>query len=170
MLLFELGELKIFGSRIACEEITIKTSYELNPRYVSDQINPFDLAPTKNKIEFTIKKPKIIENDILFYLATQHLPFGLDLYRIINSDDVAQTQYAKINPGIRGTYTELANGDILQKYMTLYGCTISDAQFGNFDGTKPVTEDIQGQAIDYAFDSGVSAYYDSILSNVLNDY
>ncbi len=190
MLLFELGQLILFnGSKIACEEITVKLSYELNPRYVSDQINPFDLAPTKSKIEFTIKKPKILENDILFYLATQHLPFSFDLYRIINSSDLGQiteTAYAapstlngnqaqytavtKENPGIQVTYTELPNGDFLQKYMTLTGCTISDAQYGNFDGTKPVTEDIQGQAIDYAFDRSASAYYDNIFNTKMDDY
>jgi hypothetical protein len=197
MLLFDLGLIKIGNKTVACEEITISTSQENNYRYVSDQVYGTDLEPTKKKIDFTLKKPKLIENDILLYLMTNYLPFSFELYRILDKDDGAQlvgsaaadtitsgvfTYLSSFLNPIAGIIsatstlnkysgiTQMSNGNYLQKYMTLHNCLLSQVSFGPFSGEKVVTEDVQGSALYYSFDSSVSAYYDSILTNRENDF
>lgn len=118
--------------RILCEEITIGLSYDLTPRHVSDQVIAVDTLPTKQKITFKFKKPKNTDNDLLFYMATYQIPFMFDLYRIITpSND---------KPYVR-------------HYLQMIGCMISSDTFGDFTG-KPVTEEIEGQALYFIFDNG----------------
>ena len=141
--LFELGFIKLSPSRtIACEEINLKFSQENVFRHVCDQVLPVDVAPTKKKAEFSFKKPKLLNNDLLFYMYTHYFPFDFLLYTLQGND----------------------NDDRLipKLYLALRHCIISDVNIGNFDGTKPVTEEIQGQALYYEFDSQVSAYRDSV--------
>ena len=143
--LFELGFIKVGGSRtIACEEISVKVSQENQVRHVCDQILPVDLHPVKKKTEFTFKKPKLLENDLLFYLYTHYMTFDIYLYRIRTNVDP-------------------------ELYMILRACLIDNMNFGNFDGTKPVTEEVNGTALYYEFASGMSAYKDSIRSSDLQD-
>jgi hypothetical protein len=148
--LFELGYITIGTKKILVEEISISTSYDVQPRHVSDQVMALDLEPQKQKIEFTFKKPKVIENDILFFLATNYLPFQFDLFKIY------ETNGGKTYKPIR--------------YLTLLQCQISKASFGNFDGTKPVTEEIQGVALYYTFNEKLSSYSWSILDNFQEEY
>jgi hypothetical protein len=167
-----------------------------------------DVQPTKKKIDFTLKKPKVLENDILFYLYTNYMTFDLDLYRIINPDDAnnpllgsnagnpvtntASNIINDISQALQNSYNgfmaaagqgssvntsstttgifKLKNGAVLQHYITLNICQISQISFGNFDGTKTISEDIQGSALYYSFDPSVSAYYDSILNNIKDDF
>jgi hypothetical protein len=145
--LIELGFIKIpnpsGGARtIACEEISLKFSQENTPRWVCDQIFPVDIHPTKKRAEFSFKKPKLLNNDLLFYLYTHYFPFDLLLYTLHENDE----------------------NDVLEPraYITLRHCVINDVNIGNFDGTKPVTEEIQGSTLYYEFAKGTSAYKDSI--------
>ena len=68
---FELGFVKIsneagVNATLASEEITISTSTDNNVRYACDVQVPIDIAPTKKKFNFIIKKPKFFESDLLF--------------------------------------------------------------------------------------------------------
>lgn len=153
--LFELGFIKIAPARtIACEEINLKFTQENVIRHVCDQIFPVDLAPSKKKIEFSFKKPKLLDNDLLFYMYTHYFPFDFLLYVLEPKENILakNMKYIKMN-------NEYLSPKL---YMVLRHCIISDVNIGNFDGTKPVTEEIQGQALYYEFSSGVSAYRDSI--------
>lgn len=47
----------------------------------------------------------------------------------------------------------------VQHIMTLHHCFIDGFNFGNFDGTKPVTEEINGVSEYFSFPPGVGAYY-----------
>ena len=143
MELFELGFIKIAGVRtIACEEISVSASQENQTRHVCDQIFPVDLHPVKKKVEFTLKKPKLLDNDLLFYLYTHYYPFDIYLYQILDDDETGA-----LTPKL---------------YMVLKNCLIDNVNFGNFDGTKPVTEEIKGSTLYYIFSSSMSAAKDSI--------
>jgi hypothetical protein len=148
--LFELGFIKIApGRTIACEEITVKFSQENVPRHVCDQIFPVDLAPTKKKAEFSFKKPKLLGNDLLFYLYTHYFPFDFLLYTL-HPNDKDDTLEPKL-------------------YLALRHCVIDSVSIGNFDGTKPVTEEIQGSTLYYEIDKDMSGAHDSIRSSNIQD-
>jgi len=154
MELIELGFIKIpnpsGGARtIACEEISLEFTQENTPRWVCDQIFPVDIHPTKKRAQFTFKKPKLLKNDLLFYLYTHYFPFDVLLYTLHEND---------VN-------------DVLKPkaYMALRHCIIDKVNIGNFDGTKPVTEEIQGSTLYYEFAKGTSAYRDSIRTSNTQD-
>jgi len=178
---FELGFLKLKGKdgqlhSLACEEITVQVQNENTARYACDIVAPIDIAPQKKKFTFTIKKPKFFESDLLFIYSVYTTDFDLRLYRLVNQYDISQKQNQKKTEKISkrrssGAYvntgTELNRdggaakiGDYyIEHVMTLNHCVIDSAQFGNFDGTKPVTEEIQGQARYITFSQNVSGYY-----------
>ncbi len=154
---FELGVMKINGKQLICEEINLSVSQELNQRHVSDQVTPIDLQPTKKKVEFTFKRPKLIDNDLFFWYLSTKSVFNFDLYVILESD-APKDDHSSDDPS-----------PTIQHYMTLYDCQVSDVSFGGFDGTKPVTEEIKGQALYYVFDSSASAYSNSLGTNFKDD-
>lgn len=164
---FELGAIRVLDRTILCEEITISTSTELTPRFVSDQKYPIDLEPHKKGIEFALKKPKILEQDLLFFMTTHDFSFDIQLYRIL--------ELPKTSPTARdiavGTVTGVTNSsgmsvDVkVDLQLILKGCTIKDLSFGKYDGTQVVTEDITGNALYYQFpdEHSMSAGYMDIM-------
>jgi hypothetical protein len=200
MLIFELGFIKVGQNLIACEEINLTVSYQVNERHVSDQVMPVDLAQTKMKLEFSIKKPKIIENDLLFYLHLNRIPVDIMLYRLVNPQDwntqntgtgsspylenPAQTQSSanevnslaytgNNNDLLQNSYgsQNFADNDwVIQHYLTLNNCVGVTDSMGNFDGTKPVTEEYQGLALYWSWGSTVEAAQDRLMKSVVNDF
>lgn len=86
-----------------------------------------------------------------------------DLY---TSKDLGDPKRKKI-PSVavkKGIKTGEMKGTVIGNYfvqhiMTLHHCFIDGFNFGNFDGTKPVTEEINGVAEYFSFPPGVGAYY-----------
>lgn len=189
---FELGFLKLndksgndAGYRsLLCEEFTFNVQNENVPRYACDIVAPVDLAPTKKKFTFTIKKPKFFESDLLSIHAVYAGDFDLKVYRIIrNSDLTAEKKqiWAKNNAarqapsplasvlssagavGSTGGDSVQGNDFSVEHVLTLNHCMVDSDQVGNFDGTKPVSEEIQGQARYVTFSPNVAGYYSRTL-------
>lgn len=185
-LFFELGFLKVKDNNgthsLACEEITVTVSTDNNARYVCDIITPVDIQPTKKKFSFQIKKPKFFESDLLFVNSVYGGNLTLDLYRLINGNDLTETASqnkhsreliqktamrgapgAKVTQsssfGASGTDQVNIEGFIVEHVLTLNNCAIDSSSFGNFDGTKPISEDIQGIAKNVEFSDNVAGYY-----------
>jgi hypothetical protein len=206
---FELGFIKLKDKSgkhhtLQCEEISVSIQNENTPRYAVDILGPIDIAPGKKKYNFTIKKPKFFESDLLFVYGVYTTNFDLKLYRMVNEHEMSagarayeqekynrkideRRQDQKINnlrknkmltAAIKaqnpsaGAYIENAEtgldkdggmakvGDyFIEHVITLSHCVVDSASFGNFDGTKPVTEEIQGQAQYLVFSQNTAGYY-----------
>lgn len=52
-----------------------------------------------------------------------------------------------------------SNGWYVEHVMNLHNCSIDSLEVGNFDGTKPVSETIQGVAQFFTFSKSVTGYY-----------
>lgn len=164
---FELGAIRVLDRTILCEEITVGVTTELTPRFVSDQKYPVDLEPHKKGIEFTLKKPKILEQDLLFFMVTHDFSFDIQLYRILElprtysiAEDIAISTVTG-SMGTSGMSIDLK----VDLQLILKGCTIRDLSFGKYDGTQIVTEDVTGNALYYEFPDShdMSAGYMDIL-------
>lgn len=99
------------------------------------------------------KQLRILENyhkeDIFSYKEF------LDPFRSKRVPGVAVKKGAKIGE-IKGA---LVGNYFIQHIMSLHHCYIDSFNFGNFDGTKPVTEEINGVAEYFTYPPGVGAYY-----------
>jgi hypothetical protein len=189
---FELGFIKIADNNaihsIACEEITLQVQNENIPRYVCDVQVPIDIAPTKKKFTFTIKKPKFFESDILFTKAVYIGDFDLRLFRLISKLDITpekqenidanygkNTQWKRDVTGVlinslapfmpKPQYGEGKEGEAfnIEHVLTLHECWVDSANMGSFDGTKPVTEEIQGVAKYMTFSKNVAGKYKQMI-------
>lgn len=171
------------GKRLLTEEFTISVATENVQRYACDIIAPIDIAPQKKKFNWTIKRPKFFETDYLFFNAMYSFEFDIKVFRIVNKgeylgrnkpdyvypdfpDDLkAHTGEKGINVkrgflfDARDSGVLMKNEMILEHVMNLRHCLIDSAHIGNFDGTKPVSEDIQGTARFFSFSRNVADWY-----------
>lgn len=123
--IFELGKLTLGdGTQIFVQEVTVNTTRELHQYYTTDSFVSKAVRPGRLKIDFTIKKAKETDSQTFQNLFETTERFDMNLYALNSGDDV----------------------DTPVKLMTLYDCRLGRDNLGNFDTTKPVTEDIEGQA------------------------
>jgi hypothetical protein len=79
-----------------------------------------------------------------------------------NNNDLLQNSYGSQN---------FADNDwVIQHYLTLNNCVGVTDSMGNFDGTKPVTEEYQGLALYWSWGSTVEAAQDRLMKNIVNDF
>jgi len=181
---FELGLLQIktkeYSAKLMCDEFSFSMANENTVRYACDIVAPIDIAPTKKKFNFTIKKPKFFETDHMFISALYSFEFDVRVFRIIQkseffakgeitkanktygSSPLKGSQNVKVQKGMfLGKEANVAiKGDyVIEHVMNLRHCLIDNVSVGNFDGTKLVTEDIQGVSRFFTFSQNVSGYY-----------
>jgi hypothetical protein len=118
MVYFETGLLIIKGEKIKIQEVTVNASRELTEVYNSDSQDPEEIRKGRKKIDFTIKRA--LDNGKLSKMYERGCEFSILLY---NND---------ITPP--------------QPIMVLDKCVLGKDSIGNFDGSKPVTQDLDGKA------------------------
>lgn len=118
MVYFETGLLMIKGEKIKIQEITVNASRELNEVYNSDSHDPEEIRRGRKKVDFTIKRA--LDNGRLSRYYERGCEFAIVLY---NND---------VNPP--------------QPIMALEKCIFGKDSIGNFDGSKPVAQDMDGKA------------------------
>jgi hypothetical protein len=133
--IFELGMITLStGGQIYVEEITINSTQDLHTYYTTDSFKAKAVRPGRRKYDFTIKKAEdrserggkfreLFEADVI---AGGSVEFDMTVYAINVGSDYN-------NP--RGLF----------KFT---GCRLSRDNLGNFDASKPVQNDLEGQAID----------------------
>lgn len=185
---FELGFLKIkpkdgTPKSLITEEFSFTITNENILRYACDIVGPVDIMPTKKKYMWSVKKPKFFESDRFFIEAMYGGDFDILVYRLIHEQDMTKEKYADIRDikgvdysGVDSTGQPEVVVEGLSKYsgdntiyyiggwfiehvMNLHHCSIDSAEVGNFDGTKPVSENIQGIAQFFTFSQNVAGYY-----------
>lgn len=119
MAYFDTGLIKIKGEVIKLQEVNINASRDINEVYSSDSHDPEEIRPGRKKIDFTIKKA--LDNGRLARMYEEGCEFPLLVY---NND---------VKPP--------------QPVMVLERCVFGKDSIGNFDGTKPVTQDLDGKAV-----------------------
>ena len=138
--IFELGYITVGGqngtiangTQIYVEEITVNTTRELHSYYTTDSFKPKAVRPGRVKYEFTIKKAEDRSESGQGFrkLFEAHTGTGMDegfnltVYALNVGDDV-------------NTPTEV---------FEFTGCRLSRDNLGNFDTSKPVQNDLEGQA------------------------
>lgn len=123
--IFELGKITIEGqSDVYVTEITVNITRELHQYYTTDSFISKAVRPGRLKIDFTIRKAKETDSVVFQQLFETTQRFNMTLYALNAGEDV----------------------DTPVKLMTLLDCRLGRENIGNFDTTKPVTEDIEGQA------------------------
>jgi hypothetical protein len=126
LFIFELGAITINGKQIYLEEITLNVTRDLAEYYTTDSFDAKEIRPGRKKIDFTIRKAKDMsgagQTFLDLFLHTQ--PFQMTLYAMNMANE-------ECNP---------------RPVAALQGCRLSKNQLGNFDGSKPVQEDIEGKA------------------------
>jgi len=123
--IFELGKLTIEGySDVYVQEVSVNTTRELHQYYTTDSFVSKAVRPGRLKIDFTIKKAKETDSQVFQELFNGTTKFNMTLYALNAGEEV----------------------DVPRKLMTLVDCRLGRDNVGNFDTTKPVTEDIEGQA------------------------
>lgn len=123
--IFELGKITLNdGTQVFVQEITVNTTRELHQYYTTDSFESKAVRPGRLKIDFTIRKAKETDNQIFQKLFNDTTKFDMTLFALNAGEDV----------------------DTPVKLMTLLDCRLGKDNLGNFDTTKPVTEDIEGQA------------------------
>lgn len=124
--LFELGQITFNGKQIYLEEITVNVTRDLAEYYTTDSFDAKEIRPGRKKIDFTIRKAKDLSKDGAYlmdwFLHTQ--PFQMTLYAMNMGEEECTPR----------------------PVCALEGCRLSKNQIGNFDGSKPVQEDIEGKA------------------------
>ena len=118
MAYFETGLMTIKGEKITIQEITVNASRELNEVYNSDSHEAEEIRQGRKKVDFTIKRA--LDNGKLSQMYEKGCEFAIVLY---NNDTVPP-----------------------RPIMTLERCVLSKDSIGNFDGSKPVSQDIEGKA------------------------
>jgi hypothetical protein len=119
MVYFETGLLMIKGEKIKIMEINVNASRELNEHYNSDSHDPEEIRRGRKKVEFSIKRA--LDTAKLSNMYEKGCEFAIVLY---NNDP-----------------------DPPQAVIALEKCVFGSDKWGNFDGTKPVTQDMDGKAI-----------------------
>lgn len=118
MVYFETGLVMIKGEKIKVQEITVNASRELNEVYNSDSHDPEEIRRGRKKVDFTIKRA--LDNGKLSQMYEKGCEFAIVLY----NNDVTPPQ----------------------PVMVLEKCVLGKDSIGNFDGSKPVTQDLDGKA------------------------
>lgn len=118
MVYFETGLMMIKGEKIKIQEITVNASRELTEVYNSDSQDAEEIRRGRKKLDFTIKRA--LDNGKLSKMYERGCEFAIVLY---NND---------VKPP--------------QPVMVLEKCVLGKDSIGNFDGSKPVTQDIDGKA------------------------
>lgn len=192
-LFFELGAISVningTDHMIACEEITLTVTNENTARYACDIRVPIDISPGKRKFSYSIKKPKFFESDLLYIKAVYGGTFDLKLYRLILKDDITNFKktlnsdlkkreknlnkskkdpIAAVSMGVSQIGQDSAEAQegedfLIEHMITLHKCVVDSVSFGSFDGTKPVSEDIQGQGQYVTFSPATAGYYSKVL-------
>jgi hypothetical protein len=119
MAYFDTGLIKVGNTTIKVQEITVNATREINEVYTSEKLDTDELRYGRKKVDFTIKRA--LDNGKLSQIFESGCVFPLLLY---NNDTTPPTPL-----------------------MVLEGCRLSKDSIGNFDGSKPVTQDIDGKAI-----------------------
>jgi hypothetical protein len=119
MTYFDTGLIKIGNTTVKVQEITVNVTREVNEVYTSEKLETDELRHGRKKIDFTIKRA--LDNGRLSQIFETGCVFPILLY---NNDTTPPTPL-----------------------MVLEGCRLSKDSIGNFDGSKPVTQDIDGKAI-----------------------
>jgi hypothetical protein len=132
--IFELGKITIGGKDYWVEEISVNASRDLHQYYTTDSFTAKAVRPGRQKVDFTIKKAKELSD-----LGSE---WGT-LYEGTTSFDM--TLFA-LNVG--------DNVNTPQQIMVLRGCRLSKDNLGNFDSSKPVQQDLEGQAMYRDFSGG----------------
>ena len=123
--IFELGKITIEGMQdVYVQEVSVNTTRELHQYYTTDSFISKAVRPGRLKIDFTIRKAKETDNMVFQALFNATTKFNMTLYSLNAGEDV----------------------DTPKELMTLVDCRLGRDNMGNFDTTKPVTEDIEGQA------------------------
>jgi hypothetical protein len=123
--IFELGKLTIEGyPDVYVQEVSVNTTRELHQYYTTDSFVSKAVRPGRLKIDFTIRKAKETDSQVFQELFNGTTRFNMTLYALNAGEEV----------------------DTPRKLMTLVDCRLGRDNMGNFDTTKPVTEDIEGQA------------------------
>jgi hypothetical protein len=118
MVYFETGLLIIGTQKITIQEITVNASRELSEVYNSDSHEPEEIRRGRKKVEFTIKRA--LDNGKLSQMYERGCEFSILLY----NNDVTPPQ----------------------PIMALDKCVFGKDSIGNFDGSKQVTQDLDGRA------------------------
>ncbi len=134
---FELGQIMVDGAGpIYVEEITVNTTQELHTYYTTDSFDPKAVRPGRRKYDFTIKR------------AEDRSKSGQTFRKLFEQQNTGKTG---TNPkdGFDLTIYALNVGNEVatpEKLFTLTGCRLSKDNLGNFDTSKPVQNDLEGQA------------------------
>jgi hypothetical protein len=138
--IFELGKITItpsasasgssqtFTGQILVEEISVNTSQDLHQYYTTDSFVAKDIRAGRRKYDFTIKKAedRTADGEAFRELFEPNTRFDLTLWALNIGDDQPIDSPAQI--------------------VILHDCRISRDNIGNFDSSKPVQNDIEGQA------------------------
>jgi hypothetical protein len=123
--IFELGKITLEGyPDVYVQEVSVNTTRELHQYYTTDSFVSKAVRPGRLKIDFTIRKAKETDSAVFQVLFESTIRFNMTLYSLNAGDEV----------------------DDPRELMTLVDCRLGRDNLGNFDTTKPVTEDIEGQA------------------------
>lgn len=118
MVYFETGLMTVNGEKIKIQEITVNATRELSEVYNSDSHAAEEIRRGRKKVDFTIKRA--LDNGRLSRIYESGCEFAIVLY---NND---------VNPP--------------QAVMKLEKCVLGKDSIANFDGSKPVTQDLDGKA------------------------
>ena len=116
------------NTRIEVEEISVDLSRDLKEHYNSGSSKPSTLIPGQEKISFKMKK--IFSNTTLTQIYLKRCSFDLILFN--NSSD----------PGENTTGEQVC---------ALSGCVLEKVSLSGLGKGEPVTEDIDGRALDITF-------------------
>ena len=115
---FETGYIIINSNKFRVQEITINSTRDLNPYYVSDLKRPISIRSGRKKIEFTCKRA--FSDAILSKIYEYDCEFTMILFNADPEED--------------------------QKLITLTKCRLSQDNIGPVNGQDVVMQEIQGQA------------------------
>lgn len=118
------------NTRIEVEEISVDLSRDLKEHYNSGSSKPSTLIPGNEKISFKIKR--IFSNTTLTQIYLKRCSFDLILFN--NSSD----------PGENTTGEQIC---------ALSGCMLEKNSLSGLGKGEPVTEDIDGRALDITFNT-----------------
>jgi len=125
--IFELGRIVFDNNKeIGLEEITVNVTRDLSEYYTTDSFDAKMIRPGRKKIDFTIRKARDLSDTgmLLTRWFASTRAFNITLYALNVGEEMCKPR----------------------KVATLEGCRLSKSQIGNFDGSKPVQEDIEGKA------------------------
>jgi hypothetical protein len=135
--IFELGKITItpaanassaFTGQILVEEISVNTTQDLHQYYTTDSFVAKDIRAGRRKYDFTIKKAedRSTDGEAFRKLFEPNTRFDLTLWALNIGDNQPVDSPAQI--------------------IILHDCRLSRDNIGNFDSSKPVQNDLEGQA------------------------